>query len=147
MEKKQDLQFSILDGRINGILEEWIKWGWNSGSYEPNDKEVVFFSDFPTGPAITIGKERSLRRYVFDNKLRSTKWIKDEEHGLSSEITRLKSRNTNWWSIGFEGFGNKHNKEEFSYFLEKILKDFPIRLEENSSYGYPEWISRNFARR
>ena len=145
--KSRDLQFSILDGRINGILEEWIKWGWNSGSYESNDKELDFFSDFPTGPGITIGKERSLRRYVFDNKLRSTKWIKDEEHGLSSKITRLKSRNTNWWSIGFEGFGNKHNKEEFSYFLEKILEDFPIRLEENSSYGYPEWISRNFARR
>jgi hypothetical protein len=143
--KSRDLHFSILNGRINGFLEEWIKWVWNSDSCESNDKEVDFFSDFPTGPGITIGKERSLRRYVFDNNsTRSTKWIKNEEHGLSSEITKLTSRNTNWWSIGFEGFGNKHNKEEFSYFLEKILRDFPIRLEENSSYGYPEWISRNF---
>jgi hypothetical protein len=145
--KSRDLRFSILDGRINGILEEWIKWGWNPDSYESNDKEVDFFSDFPTGPVITIEKERSLRRYAFNNNLViSTKWIKDEEHGLSSEITKLKSRNTNWWSIGFEGFGNKHNKEEFTYILEKTLGDFPIRLEENSSYGYPEWISRNFAR-
>jgi hypothetical protein len=100
---------------------------WNSVSCESNDKEVDFFSHFPTGPGITIGKERSLRRYVFDNNsARSTKWIKNEEHGLNSEITKLTSRNTNWWSIGFEGFGDKHSKEESSYFLGKILKDFPI---------------------
>jgi hypothetical protein len=66
--------------------------------------------------------------------------LKDGEDGLNCEITKITSRNTNWWSIGFEGFGNKHknNREEFSYFLEKIIKDFPIRLEENSSCGYPE---------
>ena len=70
-----------------------------------------FISDFPIGPGITIGKERSLRRYVFDNNsARSTKWIKNEEDGLSSEITKLTSRDTNWWSIGFEEFGNKHNQ-------------------------------------
>jgi hypothetical protein len=148
--RRRSSRFQLLDGRVNGILEEWIKWGWNSGPNESNDDKVDFFSDVPRGPGITIAKDRSLRRYVFDkNKsvVRSTKWIKDGEDGLNCEITKITSRNTNWWSIGFEGFGNKHknNREKFSYFLEKIIKDFPIRLEENSSCGYPEWISRNFA--
>ena len=148
--RRRSPRFHLRDGRVNGILEEWIKWGWNSGPNESNDYKVDFFSDIPRGPGITIAKDRSVRRYVFDknnNIVRSTKWIKDGEDGLNCEITKIASRNTNWWSIGFEGFGNKHknNREElFCYFLEKIMKDFPIRLEENSSCGYPEWISRNF---
>jgi hypothetical protein len=144
--KACSLNFNILDEKINGNLEEWVKWGWNGGPAESNDNMVDFFSDLPRGPGITIGKDRSLRRYVLQNDLvRSTKWIKDGEDGLSCEITKIRAKDTHWWSIGFEGFGNKNNEVEFRYLLEKILKDFPIRLEKNSSFGYPEWINRNFA--
>jgi hypothetical protein len=99
--KRGNLNFSLYDGKITGTLEEWIKWGWNNGPVESNDHMVDFFSDIPSGPGITIAKDRSLRRYVFDkNFVRSAKWIKDGEEGLSCEITKITSRNTDWWSRG-----------------------------------------------
>lgn len=143
--KSRDIKATLVEGKVIGFLEEWIKWGWNTGPDESNDRKVDLFLDFPNGPLITIRKNRLLRRYVFDNNLaRSTKYIKERAEGLSCEITKITSRNTNWWSIGFEEFGNKHCKEHFCHFIERILKDFSVRLEENNSCGYPEWISRNF---
>jgi hypothetical protein len=144
--KCTNLYLNILDGWIIGILEEWIKWGWNSGPIETNDDMIDFFSDLPAGPGITIAKDRSLRRYVSDNNnVRSTEWIKDKEDGVSCEITKIRVRNSSWWSIGLEGFGKNNDLCEFRYLLERILKNFPIRLEKNLSCGYPEWIKRNFA--
>ena len=69
---------NILNGRIIGILEEWIKWGGTGGSIETNDDTIDFFSDLPAGPGITIAKDRSLRRYGLDNDIvRSSRWIND----------------------------------------------------------------------
>ena len=76
--------------------------------------------------------------------MRSTDGLKMGEDGLSCEVTEIRAKNTNWWSIGFEGFGNKNNQGEFRYLLEGILEDFPIKLERYFSSSYPEWIRRNF---
>jgi hypothetical protein len=38
-------RFHLLDGMVNGILEEWIKWGWNSGPNESYRKNYEGFSN------------------------------------------------------------------------------------------------------
>ena len=120
--KRHNLNLNILGGKINGNLEEWIKWGWDCAPIESNDATVDFFSDVPRGPAVTIGKDRSLRRYVLDNGfVRSVQWIKAGQDGLSCEITKITARSGSWWTIGFEGFGNKNDESEFRGLLEKTL--------------------------
>jgi hypothetical protein len=87
-----------------------------------------------------------LRRYNYQDILKSVERIDTDsgEEGLQCEITKLNCNNEIWWSIGFEGIGKKNNELEFRNAIQKILKDFKIKLEKTDSFGYPEWLKCNF---
>lgn len=145
--KKRNTNFNLIGNKISGTLEEWIKWGWVFTSPpESTDTGIDFFSLLPNGPGIKITKWRVLRRYNYQDILKSVERIDTDsgEEGLQCEITKLNCNNVIWWSIGFEGIGKKNNELEFRNAIQKILKDFKIKLEKTDSFGYPEWLKCNF---
>jgi hypothetical protein len=145
--KKKNTNFDIIDNKISGTLEEWVKWGWVfTTTPESTDTGFDFFSILPNGPGIIIKKGRVLRRYNYQDISKSVERIDTNsgEEGLQCEVTKLNCNNETWWSIGFEGIGNKKNELEFHDAIEKIFQDFKIKLEKTDSFGYPEWLKRNF---
>jgi hypothetical protein len=145
--KKKKTNFDIIDNKISGTLEEWVKWGWVfTTPPETTDKGIDFFSIIPNGPGIIIEKWRTLRKYNYQDISKSVTNIDTDsgEEGLQFEITKLICNNETWWSIGFEGIGKKNNELEFRNAVQKILKDFQIKLEKTDSCGYPEWLKCNF---
>ena len=147
--KKKYMDFDIIGNKISGTLEEWIKWGWVFiNPPESTDTGIDFFSVLPNGPGIKIKKWRVLRRYNYQDVSKSVEGINTDsgKEGIQFEITKIKiySNNETWWSVGFEGIGKKNNESEFRNTIQKILKDFKIKLEKADSFGYPEWLKRNF---
>jgi hypothetical protein len=138
-------EFSISEGRVVGVAEEWIKWSWVGSPSEANDGSVDLFAEFPKGPVVTMTKTRLLRRYEFSRKgVRSVEWIGKDKDGLSCEITEIRVKDKRWWSLGLEGFGTKNDKVEFQNAAKIVLKEVSVLLEKKDSYGYPRWIKNNF---
>ena len=139
--------FSVTDREIYGNMEDWGKLGWLLDDLQVSDDSGI--DPFPStnnGPILKLEKLRFLRTYLFqDNTCKSVERINiDKDDGLQFEITRIMKENTAaWWTIGFESIGKKNNEIEFRKAVQKILKDFKIKLERKNSVGYPEWIKLN----
>jgi hypothetical protein len=139
--------FSVTDREIYGNMEDWRKLGWLLDDLQvSNDSKIDSFPTANNGPILKLEKLRFLRRYLFqDNKCKSVEWIDiDKDKGLQCEITQIMKENAAaWWTIGFESIGTRTNETEFRKAVQKILKDFTIKLERKNSVGYPEWIKLN----
>jgi hypothetical protein len=145
--KKKIPNFDLISNKISGTLEEWVKWSWIfTDPPESTDSKIDFFSILPNGPGIKIKKWRILRSYRYQDLSKSLQRINTDsgEEGLQFEVTKLICNNETWWSIGFEGIGKKNNEFEFSNSIKKILKDFKLVLDKTDSFGYPEWLKKNF---
>jgi hypothetical protein len=60
------------------------------------------------------------------------------------EVTELKISDQLWWSIGFDIFKGK-NKSLFEIMIKDyFIQDLSLNLNVENSYGYPEWLSKNF---
>jgi hypothetical protein len=135
--------FHVRDRHIYGNLEEWIKWSWVfSDTPVSTDNNTVNFFSTNNGPIIKIKKLRFLRRYIIQENAYESIESPDTsiEEGLQCEITKIIKDNTTWWSIGFESIGKKNEELSFCNTVQKILKEFRLKLEREDSYGYPGWI-------
>jgi hypothetical protein len=139
--------FSVTGRQIYGNMEDWTKLGWLLDDLPlSNDSRIDPFPSPNNGPILKLEKLRFLRRYLFqENSYKSVEWINiDKDDGLQCEITKIMNENaTAWWTIGFESIGKRNNEREFRKAVQKILKDFAIKLERKNSVGYPEWIKLN----
>jgi len=139
--------FSVTGREIYGNMEDWTKWGWILDDLPVSHNSIT--DPIPTtnnGPILKLEKLRFLRRYLFqENTCKSVEWLNiDKDQGLQCEITKImKEDAAAWWTIGFESIGKKNNEIEFRKAVQKILKDFKIKLERKNSVGYPEWIKLN----
>jgi len=139
--------FSVTGRQIYGNMEDWTKWGWILDDLPASPDSIL--DTIPTknnGPILKLEKLRFLRRYLFqENTCKSVEWLNmDKDEGLQCEITKImKEDAAAWWTMGFEGIGKKNNEMEFRKAIQKILKDFKIKLERKNSVGYPEWIKLN----
>jgi len=128
-------------------MEDWRKLGWILDDLQvSNDSRIDFFPTTNNAPILKLEKLRFLRRYIFqDNTCKPVEWINiDKDKGLQCEITQIMKENAAaWWTIGFESIGTSTNETEFRNAVQKILKDFTIKLERKNSVGYPEWIKLN----
>jgi len=139
--------FSVTDREIYGNMEDWRKLGWILDDLQvSNDSRIDFFPTTNNAPILKLEKLRFLRKYLFqDNTCKPVEWINiDKDKGLQCEITQImKENDAAWWTIGFETLGTSNNEREFRKAVQKILKDFTIKLERKNSVGYPEWIKLN----
>lgn len=139
--------FSVTGRQIYGNMEDWTKWRWILDDLPVSPDSIM--DPIPTtnnGPILKLEKSRFLRRYLFqENTCKPVEWLNiDKDEGLQCEITKIMKQDAAaWWTIGFESIGKKNNEIEFRKAVQKILKDFKIKLERKNSVGYPEWIKLN----
>src|SRR5579862_9351235 len=133
-----DFGIAPISSRATGRLGFWRKWSFTI-SDEGGEKA-------PDRHWLSIEKRRLLRKYVLDDSgFRSVNpGGIFEDFGCTVELTRLKVRDVDWWSFGFEAFGPDENRLRET--LEQVATncldglDHPSLSGENS-YDYPEWIA------
>ena len=99
--KRRDIDFGLapLGSRVTGRLGLWRKWSFTVAGTERTDA--------PDDGWISIKKERRVRKYAI-NDITGLTAVHPEsfpERGCSVELTELKARDVEWWSVGFEAFG------------------------------------------
>ncbi|MDR4510692.1 MAG: hypothetical protein MRJ93_03190 [Nitrososphaeraceae archaeon] len=137
--------FELKEKSIYGNLEKWIKYSWvlmeDNVVINNNDKvKLSFLNDIHI---VKVKKSRNLRRYAIKNNtcrsITSNNLRIDE--GLQCELTKITENEQTWWSLGFEGFGEKNQELIFRTTVGFILKDFTLKLDRSHSFGYPKWLN------
>ena len=130
--------------KLDGLIEEWIKWGWSDSKPQINDPLFDFLSEYPKGPMIKIIKRRLSRKFrlISKDKFELVDWIDLSESGFSVELTEIILGGTKWWSVGFETLGNKITIEIFKNKIKEMSSEFPFEFKLENSFGYPKWISK-----
>jgi len=137
--------FQLPENSICGNLENWMKYSWvlMEDKVVINNTDEVKLSYLSDSNLVKVKKLRNLRRYVINNngcKSIACNGLKIDE-GLQCELTRITENKQTWWSIGFEGYGNKNQELNFCKAVKFILKDFPLKLDREHSFGYPKWLN------
>lgn len=127
---------------ISGNAELWKKW-----SFESKESEIQ--QGLENEEWIKVAKARSLQKYIFDqNGKISGGFDNYKSDGCNLELTKvfIHSSNAlekNWWTLGLETYGST----EFLYtnlqkaFEHIFVAGFPISLQNQHSFSYPEWLS------
>jgi len=138
--KRRDADFgpAVFGSRVNGRLALWRKWGFavtGEGATSPPDHHWA-----------TVDKERHLRKYSVGSAgvLSAVDPKTFPEQGCTIELTRLKVRGAEWWSVGFEAFGPDEAQLQGTLkcvaALAFDLGDHP-EFRREDSFDYPEWLS------
>ena len=129
--------------KLEGLIEEWVKWSWSDSKPQVNDELFNFLSEYPKGPMIKILKRRRSRKFnlISNAEFEPVKWVALTESGLSMELTEITNGGSKWWSVGFETLGNKITQELFQTKIKEMSNKIPVKLKLENSFGYPKWIS------
>jgi len=129
--------------KLEGLIEEWVKWSWSDSKPQVNDELFDFLSKYPQGPMIKILKRRRSRKFklISKDKFEPVDWVSLTDSGLSMELTEITIGGSKWWSVGFETLGNKINLELFQTKIKEMSNKIPVKLKLENSFGYPKWIS------
>lgn len=137
--------FKLPEKSIYGNLENWIKYSWvlMEDKVVINNTDKVKLSSLSDSQLVTVKKSRFLRRYTIKNDVCKSISGNDltTNVGLQCELTKITKNKKTWWSIGFEGYGNKNNETIFLNVVKFILKNFPLNLDREHSFGYPKWLN------
>jgi hypothetical protein len=138
--KRRDVDFGLvpLGSRVTGRLGLWRKWSFTVAGTERTEA--------PDDGWISVEKRRRLRKYAIDEIAGLTAVDPDSfpERGCSIELTEIRVRDVEWWSVGFEAFGQDEARLRST--LEVIAstclesQDHPALHAENS-LDYPEWLA------
>jgi hypothetical protein len=137
--KRRDLDLGLvaLGSRVTGRLSLWRKWGFKIVDDGSNKA--------PDGHWITTEKKRFLRKY---SKEQSGLLPVDPKsfpaRGCTVELTALRVRGAEWWSVGFEAFGPDESelRNTLTLAAEKCFNTgiYPA-LDRKDSFDYPEWLA------
>jgi hypothetical protein len=138
--KRRDIDFGFapLGSGVIGRLALWRKWSFTVSGADRMEA--------PDDDWISIEKKRRLRKYAINGISGSAAVDPDTfpECGCSVELTRMKVRDVEWWSVGFEAFGP--DEGQLRHTLELVATtcfdsgDHPALHGENS-FDYPEWLA------
>jgi hypothetical protein len=128
--------------RLEGHLELWVKWGFESSS-------TINFSN-PAGVWLAVQKSRQQQTYILTNTDQierldaATDASTSVTQGCNLEWVELSALDQPWVSVCFEAFGNEASVEQtlkrtVSYLLEQA--SFPSLTGENSC-SYPQWLKQ-----
>jgi len=140
--------FSLLDGKIKGIAENWIKWAWIANHETDTYSYGEFCVQAPQGPTVKIAKERQVRRYQIKDsgndldaiRLHPIQTVPVGATGCSMELTCVQALGSSWWSLALETFGSE-KIDLLRIVAMRLLSTFPsLPLIQENSYGYPHWL-------
>jgi len=134
---------------ISGQAERWLKWIWK----DPNSigpKDVSGPLAHPTGPWLTVPKERWQRKYRWSKSAFEPTNPKDiVELGAAVELTLLTLPQKPFATVLVESFAPDSSKQEqlLAEAVAHLWTDYPSPLPSaEQSYGYPDWLRRIVAR-
>lgn len=122
--RKAELGIVRFGDSCEGKVEKWLKWSCKDQSQQ----SIVPVDVVGKGPWIAVNKKRSQRLYK----------------GVAYELTQLRVKDDDWWSIAFEMAGEKAKQiDSFKGIVSAVSQTYQgSQLLANHSYAYPSWLSR-----
>jgi hypothetical protein len=126
--------------RIAGMVEHWRKWSFELAKVNDELPSIVT----PASLWIGVSKRRKLRKY----RLTANKVVvaaSAQEHpdqGCGMELTNISVEGKDWWSLGFEAFGDEAILQETLLLVAKqvLAVSEPPILNATDSCSYPKWL-------
>jgi len=122
--RKAELGIVQFGDSWEGKVEKWLKWSCK----DPSQQSIVPVDVVGKGSWIAVKKKRSQRLY----------------QGVACELTQLRIKEDDWWSIAFEMAGEKANQiDSFKGVVSAVSQTYQgLELLAKNSYAYPSWLSR-----
>lgn len=123
---------------IAGRIEQWVKW-----SFVLDEQQLPDLTK-PTGSWVSVEKVRQLKKFAItpDGTITASDASDRIAQGCNFELTTLVLDEKEWWSLGFEAFGELATVEtNLTLTLKQVLSDpdFPL-LQAEDSFAYPHWL-------
>ena len=133
---------SLATGASVGRQDEWVKW-----SHEDSDVAGRLAALEGSSPEwVPVAKQRWLRKFLVDaaGQVEETDADTMIDEGCKVELSVVKVRDSNWWTLAFESFGEGNRAMNLEPFALHFLKMLPhgLALAERDSMAYPEWLNR-----
>jgi hypothetical protein len=126
--------------RIAGTPRLWRKWGFVL------DQADVALAGIPLQSPwwIPVRKERVVRIYrtTGDGTVFAVPAGEYPVRGCQLELTQVRVKGNQWWTLGFEAFGAESTLHEDLLLVanETLAAGEPPRLSSRDCYGYPRWL-------
>lgn len=110
--------------RVEGKLEKWGKWLCEDPSQESFKPENV------TGQKSWVSVEKVRSQRLYDS--------------CAIELTQLRLKGNDWWSLGFETFGADASKmDQLQTTASLVFQTYSdSQLQAQDSYAYPKWLNK-----
>jgi hypothetical protein len=128
--------------RATGLVEHWRKWSFRLAQASERFPQIMV-SD---SSWIAVSKQRWLYRYRItrDKDIIPMDAVEYPEQGCDLELTRVKAEGRDWWTWGFEAFGEETAlQENLVLVAAQIFAAHrpPIVLGASHSHSYPAWLA------
>jgi len=133
---------SLETGASVGRQDQWVKW-----SHEDSDVAGRLAALEGSSPEwVPVAKQRWLRKFRVDaaGQVEETDADTMIDEGCRVELSVVKVRDSNWWTLAFESFGEGNRPASLEQVARHFLKVLPhgLALTEHDSMAYPEWLNR-----
>ncbi|MFZ2087839.1 MAG: hypothetical protein WAU47_04625 [Desulfobaccales bacterium] len=149
LQGQQELE---LAGAVSGRTEVWYKWKWSyaKGKKDKKISDLVsasFLAGTPEHSRVTVAKIRWLRKFTVEGPgkfVPVSKSQKDLTWWISTEITGVQVKDSPWWTLALEVYGNPDEPmPKLEQSLLWLIEDYPgPPLRMANSQSYPEWLAR-----
>ncbi len=143
-------KFEICDGVV-GLIELWEKWSCNAQEIQLFNEAAIKEDNWAK-----VGKERCIRKFIPKTNIKEVLADSAPDEGCIIELTKIKFKQKNYWSLAFETFGRFNNpeiilKKVLRYFFDEILTKVTFGLSNgkegsfnlNNSCSYPLWLQKH----
>ena len=123
---------------VEGMAEKWKKW-----SFELIESKDEFSGMLSDKEWLPVQKKRILVNYgISEEKIIAQKEPFNYKNGCITEITSVKAKNEQWWTLGLEAYGEVNRLlDNLVLISHLILNDRSnVQLIMKDSMGYPGWI-------
>lgn len=125
---------------VTGWAEAWHKWRFELAQAAEDLTEAGMSS----ATWIGVQKERKLRKFhvACSGEIVAVPVMAQVDQGCGIELTQVSVEGNEWWSLGFEAFGEAAAiQSNLLLVAEYVLRsDNPPLLDLQASFGYPRWL-------
>ena len=138
--RKAELGILRFGDTLEGKAEKWGKWLCEDPTQESFQPQDVGGESW-----VSVNKVRSQRRYqvLSGESIKAVPVTESVDQGCNVELTQLSINGNNWWSLGFEAFGEDDClMNNLQAVASEVLKTYGgLKLQSQDSYAYPSWLS------
>ncbi len=135
--------FCLEPGASVGRQDTWVKWSLQ-------DREVagrLAAIENSKPEWVPVAKKRWLRKFRVDaaGQVEETDADTISDHGCRVELSEVTARDSQWWTMAFESFGEVNRATSLEQVARHFLRMLPhgVALTERDSMAYPEWLNRH----